>query len=1016
MVRFAAVVVCLVTLVATAGPAEAQYFGRNKVRYDHLDFRVLQTDHFDIYYYPEEEEATRHAARMAERWYARFSQVLHHSFSRRQTLVLYASHPHFGQTNVTPSSPSEGTGGLTERTKSRIAMPFAAGLGATDHVLGHEIAHAFQIDIAKAANQDAFLLPGWFIEGMAEYLSLGPDNRHTAMWLRDAAVNNRLPTFEQLDNPEYFPYRYGHALWSFVAAMYGDDVLSGALRSKARGGVAKLRDVTGLEDDELVQAWHDSITGDDPAGTDRQTSPPRIAEFTSDGDGARLHLAPALSPDGRHLMFISERDRLSLDLFMADAATGRVIRKVVSTAADPHFDSLQYIASAGAWDPSGRRFAMAALSKGKPVLVILDTANDTPRLELPLDGLDEAFNPSWSPDGERIVFSALKGGLSNLFIYSLAGHTIRQLTVDAFADLHPAWSPDGRSIAFATDRFTTTLETLEFGELRVGLLDLSTGVIRSLSASGAAQGPAGSAGPGSAEVEGRSASAGRSKQVSPQWAPSGDAVYYVSDRDGVSNVYRTDIESGDVRQVTDVMGGVSGITATSPALAVASKSGTLAFSVYRNGRYDIDTLDEETALSRPVRSEDTTAPQTTFAAAGTLEQLLDDPATGLPAGNFASIAYDDRLRLESIAPPFIGSSNGNAFGGVVSALLGVSFADVLRDRQLQAMVRVGTDIDDLAVQAAYTNRKGQWNWGVAAGLVPSRFVGAHRALTRAADFLTRETAHLRYLHEWGKVTAHYHLNRAQRFEFGAGVRRTGFEWQTVTRVIDTAENRTVSRVLSETPAGGPVIMAEMDAAFVHDSTVSGPTGPVIGKRLRLEVQPAFGRLSFADVLVDARRYFMPLRPVTLAMRIEHVGRYGPDASDQRLTPLVVGLQTRVRGYDLRNFMADECGRTATECSLLGELTGARLAVMNLELRAPLLGLLSRDIHYGRVPVEAIAFVDAGFMWTRNSGAGLERDRFRSVGAGARANIGGFLFELTAARPFDRAGAGWTTSLLLRPGW
>jgi hypothetical protein len=212
-----------------------------------------------------------------------------------------------------------------------------------------------------------------------------------------------------------------------------------------------------------------------------------------------------------------------------------------------------------------------------------------------------------------------------------------------------------------------------------------------------------------------------------------------------------------------------------------------------------------------------------------------------------------------------------------------------------------------------------------------------------------------------------------------------------------------------------VVVAETDAAFVHDTTVSGPTGPVIGKRLRLEVQPAFGRLAFADVLLDARRYFMPVRPVTFAMRVEHLGRYGPDAADQRLTPLVVGLQTRVRGYDLRTFMADECGRTATECSLLGELTGARLAVMNLEVRAPLMGLLTGDLNYGRLPIEAIAFADMGLLWTRN-GNSLEQDRFRSVGAGARVNIGGFLFEMTAARPFDRVGAGWTASLLLRPGW
>jgi Tol biopolymer transport system component len=997
MVRSAAAIVCLVTLIASAGRAEAQYFGRNKVRYDHLDFRILQTEHFDIYYYPEEEEATRHAARMAERWYARFSKILHHSFSRRQTLVLYASHPHFGQTNVTPSAPAEGTGGLTERTKSRIAMPFAAGLGATDHVLGHEIAHAFQIDIVKRAGQDAFGLPGWFIEGMAEYLSLGANDRHTAMWLRDASAHNRLPSFEQLNDPQYFPYRYGHALWAFLTSRYGDDVLGRVLRSKARNAVARIREATGEENEPILREWHESISN--AASTDddaRHSSAHRIA--ASDRDGARLHLAPALSPDGRHLMFISERDRLSLDLFMADASSGRVLRKVLSTAADPHFDSLQYIASSGAWDATGSRFAIAALSKGRPVLVILDTAGDEAREEVPLEGLDEAYNPSWSPDGSRIVFSALKGGLSDLFIYSLESRSLQRLTADVFADLHPAWSPDGRTIAFATDRFTSSIDDLEFGDLRVGMLDMASMAIRPLS--------------------GEDADA---KEVSPQWAPSGEAIYYISDRSGISNVYRTEIASGQVRRITDVVGGVSGVTATSPALATASKSGMLAFSVYRNGRYDIETLGEKTALFQAVEPDPPTpvlaADAAADAAVGSLQELLDDSTHGLPSSTkaFSSVAYDDRLRLESVAPPFIGTSTSNAFGGIVRALVGVSFADVLRDRQLQTMFRVGTDIDDLAIQAAYTNRKGQWNWGFAGGLAPSRFVGAHRALTKVAELLTRETAHLRYLHEWGKMTAHYHLNRAQRFEFGAGIRRTGFEWQTVTRVIDTAENRTVSRVLSETPAGGPVVVAETDAAFVHDTTVSGPTGPVIGKRLRLEVQPAFGRLAFADVLLDARRYFMPVRPVTFAMRVEHLGRYGPDAADQRLTPLVVGLQTRVRGYDLRTFMADECGRTATECSLLGELTGARLAVMNLEVRAPLMGLLTGDLNYGRLPIEAIAFADMGLLWTRN-GNSLEQDRFRSVGAGARVNIGGFLFEMTAARPFDRVGAGWTASLLLRPGW
>jgi hemolysin activation/secretion protein len=154
----------------------------------------------------------------------------------------------------------------------------------------------------------------------------------------------------------------------------------------------------------------------------------------------------------------------------------------------------------------------------------------------------------------------------------------------------------------------------------------------------------------------------------------------------------------------------------------------------------------------------------------------------------------------------------------------------------------------------------------------------------------------------------------------------------------------------------------------------------------------------------------------VAVRIQHTGRYGPGARDARVTPLVIGLQTLVRGYDLRTFAADKCGTEATACSPLDELTGSRLALLNLELRAPLLGLLTGNLQYGKVPIEAIAFADAGFLWTRKAGSPLDRDRFRSVGAGARANVGGLIFEVTAARPFDRMGTGWTTSLLLRPGF
>ncbi|PYR82409.1 MAG: hypothetical protein DMF87_01705 [Acidobacteria bacterium] len=995
MFRCATVLVCLATttLLFLPSTADAQYFGRNKVQNGSLEFRTLHTEHFDIYYYPEEEPLTRQAARMAERWYARFSQLLDHQFTHRQPIVLYASHRDFSQTNVSSGMVDEGTGGFTERIKSRIVMPFAPGLGETDHVIGHELAHAFQIDIEKSAHQNAFALPGWFIEGMAEYLSLGPSNAFTDMWLRDAKLHNRLPTVEQLDSPRYFPYRYGHAFWSYLGRTFGDEIFGKILRSKARGVLARLQDVTGKTPEELTKDWHESI----PSAESDPDNVVRPRAIVTSADGGRIHVAPAISPDGRQIMFVSERDRLSLDLYMADASSGAVVRKVISTAADPHFDSLQYIQSAGAWDASGHRFVVAAVIDGIASLTIIETRGVAPRRDIRLRDLGEIYNPSWSPDGKQILFSAMQNGQSDLFLYQLADGTVTRLTDDEYADLHPSWSPDGKTIAFASDRFTTSLDELRFGAVHVALLDVATKIVRPLTAS-----------------------TNGGKQISPQWSPDGKAVYYVADPDGISNIYRVDLASGDIRRVTSETGGISGITATSPALAVASSSGKLAFNAYRDGRYEIQTLEQASAESAPIVAAGVATKTTTPGTLGKLAHLLADAHVGLPAdpAAFRTSKYDDRLRMESISDPYIGAAVGGSgfVGGVLRANFGITFGDMLRDRELQMMMRVGTTKDDLAAQVAYLNQKGRLNWGFIGGYVPARFIGARRSIDRGDARITQEYSNLRYTHEFASVLARYNVSRATRFEFRGGVRRTGYGWQTLTRVADATSYKLLSSVVQELPGSAPVYLADMEAAYVRDTAVLGPTSPVLGHRVRLDIQPAIGSLMFTDIHLDARRYFMPVRPATIAVRLQHSGRYGPDARDARLTPLLFGLQTLVRGYDLSTFAAEQCGLRATSCSTIDQLSGNRYAVMNLEVRAPLRGLLTGNLDYGSTPIEALIFADGAMLWTPHANAPLERDRFRSVGAGVRANLGGFVLEPTAVRTFDKARNGWTVSFLIRPGF
>ena len=503
LIRLIAVFGAFVTMgIALTPHAEAQYFGRNKVQHREFDFEVLKTTHFDVYFYAEERDAAADVGRMAERWHARLSRMLSHSLGGRQPIILYGSHAEFQQTNVIGGEIGEGTGGVTEGLKRRVVLPLAGTLADTDHVLGHELVHAFQYDMAWADDESqpgrASLnqRPLWFVEGMAEYLSIGPTDPQTAMWLRDALRNDALPEIRKLGDP----------------------------------------------------------LGDAPK-TDRP-----------------LYASPVLSPDGRRIVFFSERDLLSVDLYLADVESGRTIRRLVSTAVEPHFSSLQFIDSAGSWRPNGQEFVVGALRRGQPVLAILDVETGRAVRELFFPALGEIVNPAWSPDGRRIAFSATSGGHSDLYVYDLSEDRLRQLTHDSFADLQPAWSPDGSRIAFVTDRFSTQLDALAAGAYGLALLDLSTGSIDRVNAFD------------------------RGKSINPQWADDGRTLYFVADPFGVSNVYAIEIATRSVRQMTNLDTGVSGITALSPSLSVADDGRRLAFTAHDRGRPVIHIADDSAVL------------------------------------------------------------------------------------------------------------------------------------------------------------------------------------------------------------------------------------------------------------------------------------------------------------------------------------------------------------------------------------------------------------------------------------
>jgi Tol biopolymer transport system component len=1034
--RIVMLLLAWITVAAAPRASAQQYFGRNKVQYKDLKFQVLKTEHFDIYYYPEEREGIDIAARMAERWYVRLERILGHQLRGRQPLVLYASHVDFEQTNAIPGELGEGTGGVTEPLRRRIVLPLGGPLADTDHVIGHELVHAFQFDMTTPQNappgqNGAERLPLWFIEGMAEYLSLGPVDPNTAMWLRDAARDNKLPSIDDLDNPKYFPYRWGQAFWAYVGGRYGDDMIRRMLALAAAAGDynVAIERALGIKTKALSSDWQDAIRRTYADVLASTTPPNEIGRIVirATGLGGDVNVGPAISPDGRYLAFLSTRSVFSTDLFVADAATGRILHKLTSTASDPHFSSLQFIYSAGAWDSTGKQIAIATVVSGRPALAIFDAESGSKRHEAQVAGVDEIFNPTWAPDDHAICFTGISRGLTDLYLYDLAQSKLQRLTNDAFADIQPAWSPDGRRIAFATDRFSSNLDTLAIGDYRIATIEPESGRIEPI----------------------RTFAAGKS--INPQWTPDGRALLFISDRDGIPNLYRLALDSGAIAQVTNVGTGLSGITSSSPALSVASKSGAVAFSVYEGGKYDIYAIDgaeRGTAVSTAAAADRPSAgvlppadrrPSETAA-------LLTNATLGLPPpAAYPSESYRPSLSLEGLAQPTFGIG-ASRFGAAIGGGIALQFGDMLGDHVLTTVLQVSSiggnfSPKDTAAEVAYLNQAHRWNWGVVGGQLPYLSGGFQSGIGVVGNEPAEidQTILFRQTEQSAAGIVAYPFNRAQRVEFQGGVSRITFDQIVQTTAFSLNTGQLLVNDSQSTQIQSPLTLASTSAALVFDTANYGATSPVAGSRYRIEASPTFGSIQYTGLLADYRRYFMPVSFYTIAGRVLHYGRYGSGGDDPRLFPLFIGYPNLVRGYDINSFDATECvpsTPTANDCPAFDRLIGSRVLVGNLEFRFPLLRPFGASQRmYGPVPVEVALFADGGVAWNSIQqapssttvanliGTGQQPHPFKlangvsSAGAALRVNLFGFAVgEFDFSRPFQRPGRGWIFQFNLSPGW
>ena len=839
--------------LVAAAPAAAQ-FGKNKIQYREFDWKIYHSPHFDLYHYEAEAQHLEKIASFAESAYDRLSREFDHQIQDPVPLIFYLTHSAFEQNNIIQNFIPEGIGAFASPVRNRMVLPIDLEDGELFALVMHELTHIFQYDIlyrGKLSRSVAGGAPQWFMEGMASYMAKD-ESTQDQMFLRDAVVNDRIPSILERGVSGFLAYRFGHAAFDYIEERWGKEGF--------RDFLYEYRNTFGGRTERAVERSFRI----DPEDFDldfrrwlRKKYLPKLVETGEPSDFGRPFrdrsgdissaISPVGSPSG-DLVAAFATTRGDLDIVLYDRNT----RQPLANLTEGYTSEYQYLVSqfvtAGArmgrdlaFSADGNYLAAFAKREAGRALFIFDVLDRKLVRRIDMD-VEQQHSPAFSPDGKTVAFTGNRGGQFDVFLMDLDSEEITNLTNDAPYDGAPTYSPDGKSIVFSVAEGEHDAHLF-----RVDVADPSKRYRL---------------------TEG----AWRDKDAI--YSSTGRAIVFTSDRSGADNIYALEIATGKVAQLTNVVTGCFMPTLLPRRDAIDQ----LVYTGFWKGRFDLYLGDLEKALSeeKGPMPEDLPAPPASIEAFEPDIRVTLDPANTSDYGGFKLFVED------------AGASAGITDDQTLLGYTYISMSDYLGNRRLTLLLSAVESFSNFNVQ--YVDLTHRWYWGVQ--LFDNRdFYVTDLSPVQGDEDQQQE---LQFTGAIGSII--YPFSIYHRASFGLG-----YIYQKQTLFFPAQDPETGQLFVTSIDQKFDYPLAQ--AAFIGDSTLFTEDGPHSGRRYRLQGEYAMDMEESGDLYtridLDFRQYFEVTQRSSIALRLF------AGWSDGNINyPYYFGGLDDLRGVDFRTIVGD----------------------------------------------------------------------------------------------------------------
>ncbi len=799
--------------------AQIYFFGRNKVHYEDFEWKVLKTDHFDIYYYDDFEEMAEIGAIYAEEAYDELKVKFNHIMIKNIPLIFYNTHIHFQQTNTIPNFIPEGVGGFFEFMKGRVVIPYLTSLEQFRHVIRHELVHVFMTSKVLNVVKDHRVIndsypPLWFVEGIAEYWSYHWDTQ-AEMIMRDAVLNNVFVPLKDIQRiyGSFLMYKEGQSFLEFVSKTYGEDKILQLLENFWR--FKKFEDVIEftLEErfDKIDDKWQYYLK-QKYYPLYKEKTPHFIESKKITNEGFNFSPNYLEIGDKKELYFIANRSGYSSIYKLAynpDSTDYLAPKLILEGEKESIFESFHLLKPSMTISKNGI-LAFITKAGATDAIHIYDTEKQEIVNHFSFGDILTIESPSFSNDGELILFHATdRKGFIDIYQLNIKSGEIKRFTNDFYSDRDPIFNEDNSKIVFSSDRTSGIYQQKN----NIFEIDVSSGEIIYLTYSDG-------------------------NLTSPKYSPDYEKLYCLADNDGTKNLWKIEFdnskEPSGMTQKTRFLTSIFEYTFVDNNEIVTSSFEKFSFQFYS---LNLDSIPDSIKKTISFKFENIQVPW--------------QPERIVLSSQTDKLNYENEYSLDYAFSQFSTDPVYGTRGGAIFSL-----SDLMGDDKYYFVIYNSAEIQseflkNINVSISRLNMGGRTNYGY----------GIFHHTGRRYDI--RESDSYFYERSYGGYfSLLFPFSAFQRFEASASIANSDRELS-----IDLLPRK--------------ALLLSNSISFVHDNTIWGNTGPIDGSRLRLlfayTSDIKYSNSNFYSFIADYRYYLRLHNRLTLATRASLYYNDGKDA-------------------------------------------------------------------------------------------------------------------------------------------